>query len=112
MNLVHNPIVRKSPTILVPLDSFLFLQDKSYTGRASRHHSEKQMQRLTRNFEQFSYGGYKQLMSGDLGGCNGVPENAWEEHRWTTWSIEDMKNILNEAGLSWKNGEEVEYISV
>lgn len=51
-------------------------------------------------------------MSGDLGGCNGVPENAWEEHRWTTWSIEDMKNILNEAGLSWKNGEEVEYISV
>ena len=33
MNLVHNPIVRKSPTILVPLDSFLFLQDKSFYER-------------------------------------------------------------------------------
>lgn len=30
MNLIHNPIVRKSSTILVPLDSFLFLQDKSF----------------------------------------------------------------------------------
>ena len=44
---------------------------------------------LQGTFEQFGHGGYKQLKSGDLGGCNGVPENAWEEHRWTTWSIED-----------------------
>lgn len=112
MNLVHNPIARKSSTILLPPDSFLFLQDKSFYERCGKHYSEKQMQRLTRNFEQFGHGGYKQLKSGDLGGCNGVPENAWEEHRWTTWSIEDMKNILNEAGFSWKDGEEVEYISV
>lgn len=112
MNLVHNPIARKSSTILLPLDSFLFLQDESFYERCGKHYSEKQMQRLTRNFEQFGHGGYKQLKSGDLGGCNGVPENAWEEHRWTTWSIEDMKNILNEAGFSWKDGEEVEYISV
>ena len=78
MNLVHNPIARKSSTILLPLDSFLFLQDKSFYERCGKHYSEKQMQRLTRNFEQFGHGGYIQLKSGDLGGCNGVPENAWE----------------------------------
>lgn len=112
MNLVHDPIVKKSSTILVPLDSFLCLQDKSFYERCGKHHNEEQMKRLTRNFEQFAHEGYKQLANGDLGGCKGDPENAWEEYRWTTWSVEDMKNILNEAGLLWKDGEEKEYISV
>ena len=102
--------VRKSPTILVPLESFLFLQDKVSVERLGKHHSEKKIERLTNNFEEFSYEGYKQLMNGDLGGCNGKPEKAWEERRWTSWSTEDMKRILNEAGLPWKDGEEQEYI--
>ncbi len=64
------------------------------------------------NFVRFGQEENEQRDRGDLGGCKGDPENAWEEHRWTTWSVEDMKNILNEAGLLWKDGEEKEYISV
>lgn len=112
MSLIHKPVLRKSATVLVPLDSFLFLQDRSYLERCGKHHSEKHMERLKRNFEQFSYNGYKQIMNGDLGGCKGNPENAWEEHRWTSWSVEDIKRILDEAGLPWELGEEAEYIEL
>lgn len=104
--------VCRSVTILVPLESWMFLQCKGYQERCGKPHSEKGIERLRRNFQEYSYQGYKQLMNGDLGGCNGNPENAWEEHRWTSWSVDDMKRILDEAGLPWKDGEEAEYISV
>lgn len=112
MSLVHNPVLRKSPTVLVPLESFLFLQDKQCFERSGKHSSEKNIERHKRNFEEFSYDGYKQIMNGDLGGCKGSPENAWEERRWTSWSVEDVKRILDEASLPWKDGEEVEYIAL
>lgn len=103
---------RKANTILLPLESFLYLQDKSYFERCGKHHTEKQIERLIRNFENFAHIGYKQLKDGDLGGCNGKPENGWEERRWTSWSCEDMKQILTEVGLPYKDGEETEYIAV
>lgn len=112
MSLIHNPVLRKSQTVLVPLESFLYLQDKQRFERSGKHSTEKSIEKLKRNFEQFSYDGYKQIMNGDLGGCKGKPENAWEEHRWTSWSVENVKSMLDEAGLSWKDGEETEYIEL
>lgn len=110
--LMNRPEKRKSPTLLVPLESFLYLQEKCHIERCGNPQSEKAKQRLIRNFEEHSYNGKKQLMNGDLGGCNGNPENAWEERRWTSWSVEDMIEILSEAGLPWERGEDTEYIAV
>lgn len=39
-------------------------------------------------------------------------KNSWEEHRWTSWSCKDMKEMLDEVGLPWKDGGSVNYISV
>lgn len=102
--------VRKANTILVTWESYLYLQEKEYLERWGKRRNEKQIQRLRNNFDSFAYNGYKQLMDGDLGGCNGHWENAWEERRWTSWSCEDMKRILNEAGLPYKDGKPTEYI--
>lgn len=102
---------RKSPTILVPLESFLYLKEKSYIERCGKHHTEKMKQRLIRNFETFSHNGMKQLVNGDLGGCNGEPENSFEEGRWISWSVDHMAEILDKAGLPFKRGESVEYIA-
>lgn len=110
--LLNRPERRKSPTILVPLESFLYLQEKNYIERCGEHHSEKAKQGLIRNFEEYSYKGMKQLRNGDLGGCNGDPENSWEEGRWTSWSVDDMAKILNEAELPFEIGEYVEYIAL
>lgn len=110
--LINRPERRKSPTILVPLESFLYLQEKSYIERCGKHHTEKMKQRLIRNFETFSHSEKKQLMNGDLGGCNGDPENTFEEGRWTSWSVDDMAEILDGAGLPFERGESVEYIAL
>lgn len=110
--LMNRPERRKSPTLLVPLESYLYLQEKSYSERIGKSRSDKAKERLIRNFEQFSVDGMKQLMNGDLGGCKGKPENAWEEGRWTSWSVDEMAKILDEAGLPWKKGEDAEYIAV
>lgn len=104
--------VCRSATILVPFESWMFLQKKGHEERGGKPYSDRAIERLTRSFQDNSYQGYKQLMNGDLGGCKGNPENAWEERRWTSWSVDDMKKILDEAGLPWKDGEEAEYIAV
>ena len=103
---------KKANTILLPLESYLYLQDKSHLERCGKHGSEKRIERLKKNFKEFSYNGYKQLMDGDLGGCVGNWENGYEEGRWTSWSCEDMKRILDEANLPYKDGKETEYIMV
>ena len=92
----------KANTILVPWESYLYLQQKCRNERCGDWKTEKQIERLKRNFEAFSHNGYKQLMDGDLGGCvNG---------KLTSWKCEDMKRILNEAGLMYKDGGESECI--
>lgn len=105
-------VVVKCHTILVPLESYLYLQDKEYFERCGKHHSEKHNERLIRNFKRFSNEGKYKLKDRDLGGCIGKPENAWEEGRWTSWSCEDMIQILNEACLPYEQGEDSEYIAV
>ena len=104
---------KKSPRILVPWESWLYLEERSYKERCGRKHTEKSLERMKRNFNSLAhYKGMKQLMDKDFGGAIGKPENSWEEHRWTGWSCEDMKKMLDEAGLPWEPGEEIEYISV
>lgn len=110
--LLAKSVACKSNSILVPLESWMFLQKKGYRERIGKELSEKAIQLRERSFERNAHNGKRQLINGDLGGCRGPVENAWEEGRWTSWSIEDMKKMLDEAGLPWEDGEEVEYIAV
>ena len=103
---------RKANTILLPWESYLYLQQKERNERCGDWKTEKQIEKLKANFENFAHNGYKRLMDGDLGGCVGDWKNGYEEGRWTSWSCEDMKRILTEAGLPYKDGEETEYIAV
>ena len=93
----------KAKTILVPLESYIYLNNKR---RSERSNSDKPLneERLAVNFNRFARDGYKQIMDGDFGGCIGT--------RWTSWSCEDMKRILDKAGLPYKDGDDVEYIQL
>ena len=112
MLLLQNPVKFNSPTILVPYESWIYLQEKSYNERIGKSFTEKIIERRKHSFEQHSRDGKKQLMNGDLGGCRGPVENAWEERRWTSWSVKDMAYMLDEAGLPWEAGGEVECIAL
>jgi len=110
--LLEKPVVVKSPSLLVPLESWLFLQNKEHMERSGKELSEKAIQRLTMSFQSNSYNGKKQILNYDFGGCNGPWENAWEERRWTNWSVNEVMRILDEANLPYEKGKDTEYIAI
>lgn len=58
---------RKVNTILIPLESYLFLQDRQSLERLGKHKSEKMIEKLKQNFAQFQHDGFYQVMDGDFG---------------------------------------------
>ena len=113
MTLIMNkPIAMKHSTLLIPLDSFLYLQNECSVQRLGKELTEKGIARLTQNFKSVNRDGFAHMHDGDLGGCNGKPENSYEERRWTRWSIADMKRMLDAQGLSYKDGDQEEVIHI
>lgn len=87
--------------IEVPYESYLFLQEECHRQRSENGKplSENFKKRLQYNL---SSNGTKKLHDYDLGGCIGDPHHAWEEHRWTSWSVKDMMAMLDKANLPYK----------
>lgn len=101
----------RAKTIALPFESWFYLQTECHNQR-SESGKPLNEERFRRMFDAHSHNGVKLLKSGALGGCVGDPKNAWEEGRWTDWTLKDMKIMLDAAGLPWSEGEEVEYINV
>lgn len=99
-------------TILVPFESWYYLKNKMRNERlGSDVPTDKKW--LERKFNHTAlYDGWGRLMDGDLGGAIGKPENSYEEGRWTSWSVEDMKRMLDEAGLPYKDTKDTEVIGI
>ena len=105
-------IVRKKRTIEVPYESLLYLHEVMHKERCEREYkplSDKYKERLRRSMPK---DGLYVLGDGDLGGCNGDPHDAWAQGRWTSWSIETMMAILEDAGLAYGNTGVKEVIDV
>lgn len=111
--LTRKPIEMTANAILVPWESWWYLEERSFQERCGKPHTEYSKEKLRSSFNRFvDSDGFKRLKDHDFGGAVGKPENSWEEHRWTSWSCKDMKKMLDEAGLPWKDGGCVTYISV
>lgn len=102
--------IRKRRTIKVAWEGFLYLSKEQHRQRceSGKPFSERAIKSLERSFELT--GGI--LHDGDRGGCVGNPVNAWEEGRWTDWSVEDMKRMLDEKGFEWEDAGERESIEI
>ena len=98
-------------TIAVPFESWFYLQSECHNQRSESGRPLNE-ERFRRMFDQHSRNGVNLLKSGDLGGCIGDPKNAFEEGRWTSWTLHQMKAMLDAVGLPWEDGEDVEYITV
>lgn len=102
----------KAKTIAVPFESWFYLQTESHNQR-SESGKPLDKERFKRMFDNhvkaLGRNGTKLLKPGDLGGCIGDPHHAYEEGRWTSWTLEQMKAMLDAAGLPWEDGEVVEY---
>lgn len=93
----------KMNRLMVTLESYLYLQTKSIESRGKK--ADKAIPRLTRNFRNWmNKDGYYWFLEGSLGyqtasGGYGV------------WSIQDMKDILDNAHLPYKDGSFIECVS-
>lgn len=104
--------VHTEKTIAVPFESWFFLKEEQHKQRSEIGAP------LNRKRWEAVFGSdaiqsgpmacFKLLRDGDFGGCKGSPRSAFEEHRWTSWSIDEMKEMLDKAGLPWKEGNEIE----
>lgn len=102
----------KKRTLLVPLESLLYLEDQCHLQRGGHHTTEKTIERLTREMEKpHNKNGYM-LFDGSFGGAVGDPKNSYEEGRWTSWSIDTVKEMLDKQGLPYQDGEDIDVINV
>ena len=97
----------KKKSIRVPLESWLYLQNECKKQRCGGEISTRFIEMLTKEYNRYDKNGHV-LVDGDLGGAIGNPENSYEEGRWTSWSIEQMKKMLDEKALPYQDGEEVD----
>lgn len=107
--------VRKRRQIKVTWEGWMCLQNEMHKQRSEtgKPLSEKAIERMKNAFDDYKNpDGTKNVAEGQFGGCVGSPINAWEEGRWTSWSVEDMKRILEENGFEWEDAEDQEYISL
>ena len=102
----------KKRTIRVPFKSWMYLDNLGCSQRTGHEHSQKFIERIKREFDARWKEKGKEVIDKEMGGAIGEPENSYEDGRWTTWSIEEMKGMLDEAGLPYVDGEEVECINV
>lgn len=105
--------VHTEKTIAVSFESWFFLKEEQYRQRSEigGRSLNRKIWEAWFNRDAIHSGpmmGLKLLRDGDFGGCKGSPINAFEEHRWTSWTLDEMKEMLDKAGLSWKEGQEIE----
>lgn len=102
----------KKRAIKVPLDSWIYLINIQSMQRGGHNISEHYKEHLTKEMERSYNKDGHLLIDGSLGGAIGKPENSYEEHRWTDWSIDQMISMLDEVGLSYREVEPVDCIEV
>lgn len=105
----------KAKSIKVNWESWFYLHQEEHKQRSEtgKPISEKTVEKLKRNFYNFAdKNGMKTILSGDFGGCIGNPINGWEERRWTSWTLDEMKKMLDEKGLKWEESEDKEILPV
>ena len=90
----------KSKSILVNEEAYTYLEGLSRKSKGfiplTKEQEHKRWEQLKKDPD-----GTRKLMDGDMCG-----------EGWKDWSVEDMKAILEEEGLSYTEGDTVEYINL
>lgn len=101
----------KKQSIRIPFESYFFLASEQHKQRCEKEYRPLNREFIEKRFIRDNPNGYL-ATNGSFGGCNGSPVRAWEERRWTSWSIETLKQMLDDVGLPWEDGPIVEEISL
>lgn len=83
-------------SLKVNLESYLYLQEQCKLQRLGKKLTDNQIKRLTKNYYSNYLNGIN-LTDGQLGGA--------KDNKWTSWTIEDMKDLLEKANLKYEYSE-------
>ena len=83
----------KKKAIRLTLESYLYLQNEGHRQRSGKDYSDVTIEKLTKNYYRYKNG--ITITSGWLGGA--------KNGRWTDWSVEDMKKMLDKKGLPYED---------
>ena len=96
-------LTKKSETIYVGKDAYLYLNRISRAERGCKPLSEEQESKAWEKTSK-RRDGKKVLDRNSLGGKRG--------NTFTIWSVATLKKMLDRAGLPYEKGEDIEYIDV
>lgn len=93
----------KAKTINVNLKGFLYLAEIQRRERLKKNFTDANREFLTKTFNRINPTGWSNIMDGDMGGAD-------EKGRWTSWTAQQMGEMLSAAGIEWTPGKDSEYI--
>ena len=98
-------VVNTTKTIWIDREAYFFLKRLSREQRGCQPLTQEVEDRLWNRVRKT--GELYQCDDNSFGGGDGTYHG-----RWWSWSVDTIKSLLDEAGLSYTEGEDVEYISV
>lgn len=99
--------LKSSPTIWVGKESYMYLNRISRKQRGCKPLTEEAENRMWDRITGYGEQTEKRLDNDSMGGGDGTYYGVW-----TSWTTEDMKRLLEEGNLSYRNGETIEKIHV
>ena len=87
----------KLKAIRVTLEGYLYLQEQACIQRGFEF-TERRKENLKDGFGKYSFKGMKEICSGDIGGGCGSKDPS----TWTSWSVEQLAEMLKEKNLPFE----------
>lgn len=98
----------KRETILIGREAHEYLADKQRKERGFNDLSQEVKDKRWRRMTMHTHYPDKRIVTNDsYGGGDGMKNG-----KWWSWSLTDIKKMLDEAGYSYEQGEEEEYFNV
>ena len=100
-------VPHKTKTILVGKDAYFYLKNEQKKQRGCKpiYDDEKNNRFWEKQVTKFD--GEARLGDDSFGGGDGTYDG-----RWWSWTVETLKAMLDKAGYSYEDGDEIEYLNV
>lgn len=96
---------RTSQTLLIGKEAWAFLKNECRKQRGLNPISDSIKDKMWSRRRKVN--GKAQIMDDSFGGGDGTYTG-----KWTSWSLEDMKGMLDKEGYEYEIGEPVKYINL
>ena len=96
-----------SKSIWIGKSAYMHLDRESRKQRGGKKLSPEAEERLWKRVTVHSKNGMYRATDNSFGGGDGTYDG-----RWWAWNVDELKRMLDKAGLKYKSGKEIRYINM